>query len=76
MFTARTLTVTRRGLVGHPLPDHQRHVVFEDDGVTEVAQYSTLEAAQKIADSLNAYCAHPPAFGDRDAQLFDIINPP
>lgn len=75
MFTAKTITTTRTGLMGRNLPDRQQHVVLEDDGVTVVGSYASIEIAQSVASNLEAYFANPPAFGDRDAQLIEIINP-
>lgn len=75
MITAKTITTPRTGLMGHPLPDKVLHVVLEDDGVTVVGNYKSIEKAQSVAENLNAYFANPPVFGDREAQLIEIINP-
>jgi hypothetical protein len=72
-YTAKTVTVERKGLMGLPLAAKTRHQVIRPDGEV-LRNCPTAELGAKVAHELNKFEASPPALGDLQAEFTRIAG--
>lgn len=72
-YTAKTVTIEHKGIMGRPLAAKTKHQVICADGEV-LRNCSSIEQAQKIAAELNEFEASPPKFGDLEAEFLTIAG--